>query len=180
MAAFHRCGRTILQWSVYSFLIPQWPVDQQFLQPSATAASDLDGVTYPWKSSCSGNGYFSRHPRLPCVMLQGVLRLCYFYLTTSSHVQIFPPPQLQWVACLSYQVACLFYQEDFSGLVTIPQFCWWLGQSVTNIFEYSNIQIFLNRIFTLIFVVINFSIRIYSDIHLCQIFVCVKKYYMNM
>ena len=45
-----------------------------------------------------------------------------------------------------------------------------LVQSVTNIFEYSNIQIFLIRIFIQIFVRIIFWIRIYSDIRLCQLF----------
>ena len=43
-------------------------------------------------------------------------------------------------------------------------------QSVTNIFEYSNIRIFLIRIFIRIFVRIIFWIRIYSDIRLCQLF----------
>ena len=56
------------------------------------------------------------------------------------------------------------------------------NQSVTNIFEYSNIRIFLIRIFIRVFVRIIFWIRIYSDIRSCQlfgyeyirIFVCVK------
>ena len=43
-----------------------------------------------------------------------------------------------------------------------------LDQSVTNIFEYSNIQIFLIRIFIRVFVPIIFRIRIYSDIRSCQ------------
>ena len=43
-------------------------------------------------------------------------------------------------------------------------------QSVTNIFEYSNIRIFLIRIFIRIFVRIIFWIRIYSDIRSCQLF----------
>ena len=43
-------------------------------------------------------------------------------------------------------------------------------QSVTNIFEYSNIRIFLIRIFIRVFVRIIFRIRIYSDIRSCQLF----------
>ena len=43
-------------------------------------------------------------------------------------------------------------------------------QSVTNIFEYSNIQIFLIQTFIQIFVRIIFWIRIYSDIRSCQLF----------
>ena len=44
------------------------------------------------------------------------------------------------------------------------------NQSVTNIFEYSNIRIFLIRIFIRVFVRIIFRIRIYSDIRSCQLF----------
>ena len=46
----------------------------------------------------------------------------------------------------------------------------YLNQSVTNIFEYSNIRIFVIRIFIRIFVRIIFWIRIYSDIRSCQLF----------
>ena len=45
-----------------------------------------------------------------------------------------------------------------------------LVQSVTNIFEYLNIRIFLIQIFIQIFVCIIFWIGIYSDIRLCQLF----------
>ena len=45
-----------------------------------------------------------------------------------------------------------------------------VGQSVTNIFDDSNIQIFLIRIFIRILVRIIFWIRIYSDIRSCQLF----------
>ena len=45
-----------------------------------------------------------------------------------------------------------------------------LDQSVTNIFKYSNIQIFLIQIFIRIFVRIIFWIQIYSDIRSCQLF----------
>ena len=45
-----------------------------------------------------------------------------------------------------------------------------LDQSVTNIFEYSNIQIFLIQIFIRVLVRIIFWIRIYSDICSCQLF----------
>ena len=43
-------------------------------------------------------------------------------------------------------------------------------QSVTNIFEYSNIRIFLIRIYIRVFIRIIFWIRIYSDIHSWQDF----------
>ena len=43
-------------------------------------------------------------------------------------------------------------------------------QSVTNIFEYSNLRIFFIRIFIRVFVRIIFRIRIYSDIRSCQLF----------
>ena len=43
-------------------------------------------------------------------------------------------------------------------------------QSVTNIFEYSSIRIFLIRIYIRIFVRIIFWIQIYSDIRSCQLF----------
>ena len=46
-----------------------------------------------------------------------------------------------------------------------------LDQSVTNIFEYSNIRIFLIRIFIRTFVRIIFCIRIYSDIRSYRNFV---------
>ena len=44
-----------------------------------------------------------------------------------------------------------------------------LYQSVTNIFEYSNFQIFLIQIFIRTFVRIIFWIQIYSDIRSCQL-----------
>ena len=47
---------------------------------------------------------------------------------------------------------------------------WVALQSVTNIFEYSYIQIFLIRIFIRVFIRIIFWIRIYSYIRLCQLF----------
>ena len=45
-----------------------------------------------------------------------------------------------------------------------------LVQSVTNMFEYFDIRIFLIQIFIRIFVRIIFWIGIYSDIRLCQLF----------
>ena len=45
-----------------------------------------------------------------------------------------------------------------------------LNQSVTNIFEYPNIRIFLIQIYIRTFVRINILIRIYSDIRSCQFF----------
>ena len=56
----------------------------------------------------------------------------------------------------------------YAVYILIPTFD--LGQSVTNIFEYSNIQMFVIRIFIRIFVRIIFGIQIYLDIRWCQLF----------
>ena len=46
-------------------------------------------------------------------------------------------------------------------------------QSVRNIFEYSNILIYWSQIFIRTFVRVNFSIQIFSDIHLCSFFMSI-------
>ena len=77
---------------VYSALFPHWPVDQQFLQPGVTGASDCDmGLSKNWpvpESQVTLVMCVSLNTK-GAIVLQGVFLLFCFYLTTSSHNNCF-------------------------------------------------------------------------------------------